>query len=248
MQCNNCGTQIPEESTFCSHCGARTQQNDRSDNKTKIVVLIGVCLVAVLLIFVLFREKEPAEAEKPAEVVNKVSSVMEVADKYIQNTHAFKYDSYELVEKKESDQFASLVYNLVDSRTYGDKIWQIQVDFGRTGEDWYLKSDTNLKSFDRWKLEGEWTYQSDSQDFWIKITKCENAKISMEYKVHGVVHYNGIGTKEINDVETVSEETYDIKSYSEGFYFPNIELPKFDINIDLDKGLSVNGQTLAKSK
>ena len=73
MYCSKCGTQLPEDSDFCTNCGSKIlkettetqlQPQVNTTRKKKIVAIIVVCLVAVLGVGLLINEIGKANLKK----------------------------------------------------------------------------------------------------------------------------------------------------------------------------------------
>lgn len=78
MYCSKCGTQLPEDSAFCTHCGfeisketIETLPNEtllkpqsKMTAKKKIIVIVAVCLIAILGIFFIINEIGKANLKK----------------------------------------------------------------------------------------------------------------------------------------------------------------------------------------
>ena len=75
MYCRKCGKEIPDDSTFCSHCGTNTKGEIKPAAKKKDISLVTVVLlvlliaaVAVIAVLALKPDTVPAQEEIPASV------------------------------------------------------------------------------------------------------------------------------------------------------------------------------------
>lgn len=73
MYCSKCGTQLPEDSDFCTNCGSKIlkettvvqpKTQTKMTGRKKTVAIIAVCLVAVLGVWVLINEIGKANLKK----------------------------------------------------------------------------------------------------------------------------------------------------------------------------------------
>lgn len=78
MYCSKCGTQLPEDSAFCTHCGfeisketietlpneTQLKPQSKMTAKKKIIVIVAVCLIAILGVFFIINEIGKANFKK----------------------------------------------------------------------------------------------------------------------------------------------------------------------------------------
>lgn len=79
MKCTHCGAEIPDDSTFCEHCGKKIGDvNPPSGNfdKKKLAIWIGAAAAAVVvaLVVILFMGKGGSPAETPEEIFNRLNA------------------------------------------------------------------------------------------------------------------------------------------------------------------------------